>query len=534
MRSIWLSSLLFLPSTLATPTEQVVFNNGYLLIDQTMVKNVVDQFLSDTKKAILKGKNNMQNWIHDSKEYIKQNDLLYELVSHPDFGSHQLRLTEPSLCDPSVKQYSGYLDTQEDKHLFFWFFEARNSPKDAPVIMWLNGGPGCSSSTGLLFELGPCRISDEGRNTTINPHSWNTHANIIFLDQPVDVGYSYSSNGNSVDTSPVAGKDVYAFLELFFTRFPEYSSLPFHLAAESYGGTYAPNIANVIYKQNKELSLAPPGSSQLKIINLASVVLANGLTDPYVQMGSVADWACEGPYAVYDDPSGPQCEALRTKIPTCQRLINSCYAFNSRLTCVPALLYCNSQLFGPLMQLGLNPYDVRRKCDRAKDGELCYREMDHVTTWMNDPKNKVALGANPSLEFEACNMEVNQAFARQGDGAHNSAILLPDLINDGVRLLVYAGNADMMCNFIGNERWVEQLDTKLHDEFALAQSIPWVTMKGGVLAGTVRSAGRGGFGAGNITFVTVHEAGHMVPYDQPEAALDLITRWILDSPLSLH
>lgn len=93
------------------------------------------------------------------------------------------------------------------------------------------------------------------------------------------------------------------------------------------------------------------------------------------------------------------------------------------------------------VELGLNPYDVRRKCNRAKDGELCYREMDHVATWMNDGKNKVALGANPSIEFEACNMGVNEAFSRQGDGAHNSALLLPDLINDGVRLLVYAGNA---------------------------------------------------------------------------------------------
>lgn len=94
----------------------------------------------------------------------------------------------------------------------------------------------------------------------------------------------------------------------------------------------------------------------------------------------------------------------------------------------------------------------------------------------------------------------------------------------------------MMCNFIGNERWVEQLDTKFYHEFAAAQSIPWITLESGVLAGTVRSAGRGGFGAGNVTFVTVHEAGcvsqlfcvlhtsevffsHMVPYDQPEAAL---------------
>ena len=67
---------------------------------------------------------------------------------------------------------------------------------------------------------------------------------------------------------------------------------------------------------------------------------------------------------------------------------------------------------------------------------------------MNDQKHMKALGVDPSRKFQSCNMQVNQAFAMQGDGAHNSAALLPDLVEDGVRLLVYAGNADMMCNFM--------------------------------------------------------------------------------------
>ncbi|KAJ7900717.1 peptidase S10, serine carboxypeptidase, partial [Mycena olivaceomarginata] len=83
------------------------------------------------------------------------------------------------LCDTSVKQYSGYLDIADDKHLFFWFFESRNSPSTDPLVLWLNGGPGCSSSTGLLFELGPCSIANEGKNTTFNKHSWTSSANMI-------------------------------------------------------------------------------------------------------------------------------------------------------------------------------------------------------------------------------------------------------------------------------------------------------------------------------------------------------------------
>ena len=74
--------------------------------------------------------------------------------------------------------------------------------------------------------------------------------------------------------------------------------------------------------------------------------------------------------------------------------------------------------------------------------------MEWIDTWLNDDRNKKALGASSTVEFQSCNMEVNQAFFSQGDGMHNSALLLPELLEDGVRLLVYAGNADMMCNFI--------------------------------------------------------------------------------------
>jgi cathepsin A (carboxypeptidase C) len=526
-----------LSTVLAFPTgDQIILGNGLHgdLVDSAtahITKGAADVlhgaggFISAAKKQIHK-------WEDAGKEFVKQNGLVYEFVSHPEFSNYKLRLTEPKLCDAGVKQYSGYLDIAEDKHLFFWFFEARFRPDEAPLVLWLNGGPGCSSSTGLLFELGPCNIADGGRSTTRNQHSWNTHANMIFLDQPVNVGYSYADDGTTVNNSPVAGQDVYAFLELFLNRFSKYSHLPFHIAAESYGGIYAPNIASVIHKENQALSLAP--NPRIKKINLASVILANGLTNPYIQYGSIADYACEGPFPVYPDPDGPQCTALRTKEPTCQRLVQACYNFNSKLACVPAQLYCNSQLFGPLSQLGLNLYDVRKKCDKQKDkdGPLCYQQMGWIETWMNNPENKAALGVDPSRDFESCNMEVNQAFTFQGDGAHNSALLLPDLVNDGVRLLVYAGNADMMCNYIGNERWVEALESKFQDEFAAAESTSWVTRKQHKVAGTVRTAGGNGFTAGNVTFVTVFDAGHMVPFDQPEAALDLITRWIYNIPLN--
>ncbi|TFY76861.1 hypothetical protein EWM64_g7153 [Hericium alpestre] len=362
-----------------------------------------------------------------------------------------------------------------------------------------------SSSTGLLFELGPCRITNDGLNTTYNPHSWNEHANVIFLDQPVNVGYSYSSDGSTVSTSPVAGQDVHAFLELFISRFEKYADLPFHLVAESYGGTYGPNIASIIHRKNQALAFAPtPG---LRPINLASLILANGLTDPYFQLPSIVDYACEGPYPVYSDPEGPECKSLRTKVPTCQRMVKACYDFSSRLTCVPAAVYCYAQIFRPIQQTGVNPYDVRKTCDPSEDGDMCYREMGWIDIWMNDPTIKAELGVDPTREFESCSEKVNEAFWLQGDGMHNSAARLPELINNDIRLLIYAGHADAACNFMGNERWLSELDHKFHKEFAASKSTQWIIIGSGRVAGEVRSAGGGGFGAGNATFVNIHEAG---------------------------
>jgi len=278
---------------------------------------------------------------------------------------------------------------------------------------------------------------------------------MIFLDQPIDVGYSYVSNTtDGVNNTPVAAVDVYAFLQIFVNRFAKYGDLPFHIAAESYGGAFAPHIASVIHKKNKDVVFAASG---LKTINLKSVIIGNGLTDPLVQMPSAVEFGCDSPFAVLDSKS-PQCTAMRLGVPVCKQLIRSCYRFDSRVTCAPATLSCwglYTPLYGMLLILyahsmslcswaetGLNIYDMRKTCDRRpdRDGLYCYKELLWVEHWMNDPMVKHALGVDPARNYVSCNLDVNQAFMRQGDAMRNSAALLPELINDGIRLLVYAGN----------------------------------------------------------------------------------------------
>jgi len=350
------------------------------------------------------------------------------------------------------------------------FFESRNSPKDAPLILWLNGGPGCTSAGGLLFELGPCSITDGGHNVTFNPYSWNTHANIIFLDQPVNVGFSYAKDGNGVYSSQRAARDVYSFLELFLNRFPEYSKQPFHLATESYGGIYAPHIASVIYKENQKTTLM---SSSLIRINLASVMIGNGITDAYIQVPAVPDYLCEGPYPMFDNPDGPECTALRAKIPKCKSLIKSCRTSKSRLACGEAEDYCDNTFYGPIISKWycsdaqdstftsiliasvMNPYDARRPCDREKYGPRCYEEIGWVEKYMNNPNVKAAIGISPQRQFSLCNNDVEKGFLLRGDSIQDTPALLPELVNNGIRLLIYAGVAGEFHTYQLRNFWCE-------------------------------------------------------------------------------
>ncbi|KAI0714777.1 alpha/beta-hydrolase [Earliella scabrosa] len=462
-----------------------------------------------------------------SPSVTDQDGELYEQFAHPAFTEYNLRITRPKLCDPSVKQYSGYLDISDSRHLFFWFFEARKDPESAPLMMWLNGGPGCSSTTGLLFENGPCTIEDP-QTTVPNPHSWTNVANMIFLDQPVGTGFSYASDGSKVDTLADLAVDVYAFLQLFVSRFEEYADKPLHLAAESWGGHYGPNIASYVQKMNARSVYAPlPGQ---KHINLASLILANGLTDPKTQFGSVAEYMCGGgPYPPFKHDS-KECAALRIETPVCKGMIEGCYRFPSKVTCNAATSYCWARVLGPIAETGLNPYDLREKC---KDPEgACYVEMKWVAEWMNLPHVKRELGVdNGPVDFVHCNMTTNAGFYAQGQAMRNSAALLPPLVNAGMRLLVFAGDTDGVCNHIGVERWMLELEHKHHEEFANAPFLPFYVEQIEDFGGMVRSAG--GPGAGNVTYVQIFDGGHMAPHDQPEATLDMITRWVQNVPFDV-
>lgn len=413
------------------------------------------------------------------------------------------RKVDPStLGVDKVKQYSGYLDNNEqDKHLFYWFFESRNDPKNDPVILWLNGGPGCSSMVGLLMELGPSVINKSGE-LVYNSNAWNQNASVLFIDQPVNSGFSYSSG--TVNTTAAAGKDVYAMLSLFFHQFPEYGTQDFHISAESYGGHYAPVFAAEIL------------SHKNRNINLKSITVGNGWTDPFTQYAYYQPMACgDGGYpAVVDEKI---CKSMENVLPRCQSLVQKCYDSQNPWACSAGAFYCNSQLIYSYEPSGMNLYDVRSKCEDKEN--LCYTVMKHVTEWLNTDRVREALGVEVD-EFAACNLSLEDQFMRNGDWLRPIHHLVPGLLEE-IPVLIYAGDADFIANWLANRAWVERLEWPGQKKYnsATTKKLRMRGDKNAVHYGNVKSHG-------NLTFIQIFEAGHMAPYDQPEASFDMLNRWI--------
>ena len=275
------------------------------------------------------------------------------------------------------------------------------------------------------MELGPSFI-DEERKARFNPYSWNSNASVIFLDQPVNVGFSYSDG--SVSNTAAAGKDVYALLTLFFKQFPEYATQDFHIAGESYGGHYLPVFTAEILSHRR------------RNINLKSILIGNGLTDELAQYPYYRPMACgDGGWPAVLDES--QCRAMDNALPRCLGLIESCYRSESVWSCVPAAIYCNNAIIGPYQRTGANPYDVRRPCG---DNPLCYEDLDWISDYLNRADVQDALGVEVH-SYDSCNFDINRNFLFQGDWMLPIQRAVPGILEE-IPILVYAVSFDHPCS----------------------------------------------------------------------------------------
>ncbi|CAN8252620.1 unnamed protein product [Cochlearia groenlandica] len=411
--------------------------------------------------------------------------------------SEQKNVSDVGLLVKDLGNYAGFYKIPRTKSakMFYFFFESRTNITD-PVVIWLSGGPGCSSSVALFNENGPFKISND-LTLSWNDFGWDKVSNIIYVDQPVGTGFSYTPDSNDFrhDETGVSN-DLYDFLQAFFKEHPKFANNDFYITGESYAGHYVPALASRIYNANKKKEGIQ--------INLKGFAIGNGLTNPEIQYGAYGDYALEMKLISKSDH-----ESLKQEYIDCQSSAKQCNLDGGE-TCGSAYQVCNN-IFNEIMSniQGTNYYDLRKKCV----GHLCY-DFSNMETFLNQENVRKALGVG-DIEFVSCSTEVYDAMME--DWMVNLEVKIPDLVEDGIKLLIYAGEYDLICNWLGNSRWVNHMNWSGEKEFGLAKNVSF--MVDGKEAGLMKNHGP-------LTFLKVYDAGHMVPMDQPKASLQMLQSWM--------
>ncbi|CEH15477.1 serine carboxypeptidase [Ceraceosorus bombacis] len=482
------------------------------------------------------------------EQLIAQQGSKHTVLTHSEFPEISVRIkrisagknsgqtfgANESFCDPSVTSWSGYIDTITGKSLFFYFFESRSEPSKDPLILWTNGGPGCSSAIGLFQELGPCRVKDSGgtgaridgppiNGTEVNPYGWNAKANVIFIDQPVGVGYSYARFGDLVYDSDQGAKDLYKFLRLFLSAFDRFVDNDFIMTGESYGGRYIPRYAAEIADRNFALETKAARHhkklSRGELINLKRVAIGNGLTDDVAQTLSYYDFTCtaKGGNELYLDIR--TCKEMKFWRQRCEKwLPHACRDSHDVALCQNAFDTCLEKLGGPYQRTLRNPYNVNDGCEVGLEPNLCYPIVGDITAYLNREDVRELLGVAPEAgKYTSCNEKVHEGFGKSGDWLVDNTLYISGLLERGYKVLIYVGTLDWICNWLGNKAWVMNMPWTHAEEFHKAKNYQWLV--DGHESGEVQQGG-------NLTWATVLGAGHMVPYDRPKESLQLLHRWL--------
>ncbi|CAO2655039.1 Nn.00g117720.m01.CDS01 [Neocucurbitaria sp. VM-36] len=440
---------------------------------------------------------------------------------------HSIRIKRQEnhdLCDSHSGQAFGWLDVGS-KHLFFWYFESQNKPSGDPLLLWLAGGPGGSGMIGLMQELGPCVINEHGNGTVYNPYGWSKNANIIFIDQPAGVGFSYLDEGAPLPaTSFTAAEDMHHFLQLFTSDvFPDLKGRDFHITGESYAGHYVPTLGAQIVSQN----LLYPKRPQ---INLVSTFTGNAYVSPLHTAFGYWETLCTTNPGV-DKPvfNHTRCDIMATNLPRCMDLSKVCYDHPDPAICLAAEQVCWSGVIehydGESGAGGRNRFDITRPCE-TKDG-LCYAEVQRVAKFLNLPWVWEALHIPKAVgNYSVWSERIARAFALTGDEGFSMQPQVLYLLEHGVDVLFYQGNLDLVCNTAGNLQWASTMPWKGQPAFVAQPKRTWKEKGKDVgwfkEVKTETASGR----ETTFAFATVDGAGHMVPFDKPKEALALVDRWL--------
>mmetsp|Transcript_6539 Transcript_6539/g.15120 ORF Transcript_6539/g.15120 Transcript_6539/m.15120 type:complete len:438 (+) Transcript_6539:19-1332(+) len=396
----------------------------------------------------------------------------------------------PGYGVPKETQYAGYIPVNKTASLFYWFVGAQESNDTTPLVVWINGGPGASSLTGCLAENGPFTLQP---NLTLvdNPFSWNRHAHMLYIDQPVGTGFSFvGSDDEYATTEDEVAVGFYSGLQGFYAKHPEYRNATLFLTGESYAGKYLPAIAEYIVEQNSQSSEPVP---------LEAVAIGNGLVNPPDQFSSMALHAYN--LGLIDEAQLSQATAA----------FIDCVSLANQGQWVQAYNVCNGMSDTIFKWAGdLFLYDIRQHGNPFAELTSVMRKYLNQT----DVKEALHVGDHVWTSGDGGNPVADHLM---NEFMQPLLYKVPPLLQH-VRILFYSGQFDgSCCNPAGSRTMLRTMPWPFQDEFNNAPRTIWSV--DGLTAGYAKSAA-------NLTEVLILDSGHLVPCNQPAVAYEMLTRFI--------
>nr|CAB3459646.1 unnamed protein product [Digitaria exilis] len=411
------------------------------------------------------------------------------------------------------KHYAGYVTVDEGhgRRLFYYLVESERDPAKDPLVLWLNGGPGCSSFDGFVYEHGPFNFESGGSAGSLpklhlNPYSWSKVSSVIYLDSPAGVGLSYSKNVSDYETGDLkTAADSHTFLLKWFQLYPEFLKNPFYIAGESYAGVYVPTLSHEVVKGihegvkpaiNFKGYMVGNGVCDTAFDGNALVPFAHGMALISEEIYKEANTACQGNYW---NGSSADCEEALSKVDTAVEELN---IYDILEPCYHGTNVNKSRVPQSFKDLGATskPLPVRtRMTGRAWPLRAPVRD-GRVPSWQ-----ELAVSA-PS-----------------GVPCMSDVVATAWLNNDNVRSAIHAEPVSSIGPWL---LCTDQLDFR-HDAGSMIVYHKNLTSQGypALIYRYTQGYEKG------LTFATIKGAGHTVPEYKPQEALAFYSRWLAGSKL---
>ncbi|KAL4616429.1 hypothetical protein ACB092_07G198700 [Castanea dentata] len=428
------------------------------------------------------------------------------------------------------KLETGYIGVGDldDVQLFYYFIESERSPKDDPLLLWLTAGPGCSSFSGLVYEIGPLSFdfdnsSRDSPTFKLNPFSWTKVANIIFVDVPVGTGFSYARNweGYSI-TDTISAAQTYSFLRKWLLAHPAFHKNQLYVAGDSYSGILVPIIVQKISDGN-EAGVKPA-------MNLQGYVLGNPATTPHDDYNSRIPFAymkalisqeqfestktnCKGEY-INVDPNNTLCVNDLHTVTDCIQKIYSSHILE------PTCSLTSPKPVGSKLDASLLGEDAIHLLSLTQVPEPWCRSYNYILSyiWANKETVQRALHIREGTirKWVRCNTSLSYT-----DDVFSTLEYHQNFIKKGYRILIYSGDHDMVIPHISTYAWIESLNLTIATDWE-----PWF-VDGQIAGYTMLSY----YKESQLTYATVKGAGHTAPEYKPKECFAMVNRWFAHYPL---